>query len=637
VATQISRRDLPWVALIAVSFALALAVSWERWGNPLVDCGREMNQPLRLARGEALYSDVRHIYGPLSPHLNAALYKIYGPSLAALYADGVVTTIIILALVYWLARQLMGRVQSAAAALTVMCLCALKPSGNYVLPYSYSALHGCALGLVALALLVRAAQLSLDRERPGARFGLKVKAGGGYYLFGAGVIAGLTALAKTEMGLAALVTGVAAAGLIGYPRLKRSLTLGALFIAPAAAVIIAVYAAVIARVGWATLSEESFLFMRNLPAELIYFNKRISGFDAPLDSLIQMLGAALRVAALAAVVAAVSRFAARGRKKHAQAQQVAARDTAVSDAGRASYPQLWTILAALAALLLATPVVSRMQWDKGPYLAMPILLGALLITGLIEFQRRLSGGNKSAGTLVLLIVAAYALASLARVMLRVRSGGAYSSYLLPASVILFTYAWTKSLPCLLRGGRARRLARNIAIGLILFDVVVTAGLLGYRYRTKNTHAISTPRGTIITLPDMGVSFNEAIAFIERETAAGEPVAVMPEGTSLNFLTDRANPLREEITTPGFLDAAGEERAIRRLEETNTRVVMITNRATSEFGPAVFGRDYCTRLMGWIEENFDEVAIFGPEKDPGLQIGDRTFFIRAYLRKQRAAN
>ena len=50
---------------------LTLAASWQRWSDPIVDVGREMNQPLRLVAGERLYSDVRHIYGPLSPWLHA--------------------------------------------------------------------------------------------------------------------------------------------------------------------------------------------------------------------------------------------------------------------------------------------------------------------------------------------------------------------------------------------------------------------------------------------------------------------------------------------------------------------------------------------------------------------------------------
>jgi hypothetical protein len=178
----------------------------------------------------------------------------------------------------------------------------------------------------------------------------------------------------------------------------------------------------------------------------------------------------------------------------------------------------------------------------------------------------------------------------------------------------------------------RRLARNIAIGLILADVAATAALLGYRYRARNTYPLITERGTIIAVPDLGQAMEEAIDFINRETAPGEYVAVMPEGTSLNFFTGRPNPLREEITTPGFLDQEGEGRAIRRLTQSNTRLVLVTNRPTPEFGPPIFGRDYCERLMRWVEENFEAVAIFGPDHDPNLQIGDRTFFIRAYRKR-----
>jgi hypothetical protein len=107
---NLSRRDIPVVAATVAILAGGLAASWMRWGNPLVDCGREMNQPLRLLRGEMLYSQVRHIYGPLSPYLNAALFRVAGPSLGVLYAEGILCTIGILLVVYWLSRQLMARV-----------------------------------------------------------------------------------------------------------------------------------------------------------------------------------------------------------------------------------------------------------------------------------------------------------------------------------------------------------------------------------------------------------------------------------------------------------------------------------------------------------------------------------------------
>src|SRR6185295_9123023 len=332
---------LPWVAGIVVSFIVGLVFSWERWGNPLVDCGREMNQPLRLASGEMLYSGVRHIYGPLSPYVNALLYKIFGPSLGVLYANGIVTAMIILTMVYWLSRRLMGRSAATAAALSVMWLCAFKQAGNYVLPYSYSALHGCALGLVSLTLLIRFIDL---RESSNPRYAM---------LALSGAVAGLAMLAKTEMGLAALSAGVAGVALTCSPNVKRILVHGLAYVAPALVLVLGVYGYFVARIGWNTIAHESFLFFRNLPPELVYFNKRVSGFDQPLQSIVQMLGAAVRLASLGGVIATVSMLFARRHEPAATHIKIA--DLSVSDAGRASYGQIWLLLALSIAVFVVVP------------------------------------------------------------------------------------------------------------------------------------------------------------------------------------------------------------------------------------------------------------------------------------------
>jgi len=44
--------ELPWIALVAAVFALTLAASWHRWSDPIVDVGREMNQPRFLDTGD---------------------------------------------------------------------------------------------------------------------------------------------------------------------------------------------------------------------------------------------------------------------------------------------------------------------------------------------------------------------------------------------------------------------------------------------------------------------------------------------------------------------------------------------------------------------------------------------------------
>jgi hypothetical protein len=654
-------RDRAWVAILAASFAFFLLVSWQRWANPVVDVGREMNQPLRLASGETLYSDVRHIYGPLSPWLHAALFRIFGPSLTVLYVDGIISATLVLALVYWLGRQIMGPAAAGAATLSVMSLCVFKPAGNYILPYSYNSLHGAALGLITLAMLVAAMKNAHHPVDPGVepwRSSTDDRAGAGVpraaahrplpvtaprragvpprgrampFLL-AGIVAGLATLAKTEMGVAALAGGVTAAVLVPYPDVRRGAWLAVLFVASAASVTIVVYAIIAAGVGWSALASDSWLLLYNMPPELAHFNSQVSGLAHPLTSIGRMLIAAAKLGAVAAIVAAVSNIV-------AATPALRLRDAAVGAGGGqvtgGAVPRPWRVLAAVLALLILMSVTTGLDRDKGPYLAMPFLLVGFLLMLTVTLRREASGASAQTATLMTFTV--YALASLARMILHVRSGGAYASYLLPMSIVIFTYLWVGPFADRFRDARAARAARTIALALSVAAAVINAGVLAYRYQTRNTVAIATARGTMIAEPDIGQAFNEALAYIDRHTEPGDAVAVLPEGTSINFLSGRRNPLREEITTPGYLDAAAEARAIRQLQDAHTELILIANRPTAEFGHAAFGRDYCHRLMGWIETHYTPCAIFGPVKDPSLQIGAEPFFLRAYCPREDSAD
>jgi hypothetical protein len=607
-----ARADAIWIALLVAAFVFGLAASWQRWGNPLIDTGREMNQPVRLLAGETLYSDVRHIYGPLSPWLHAALYKTVGPSLSVLYADGILCAAAVLGLLFWIGRQIMSPAAAGAATLSVMWLCVFKPAGNYILPYSYNAVHGTLLGLVTLCLVVAALKAGGTRPRPRT---LWVR------FIVAGLTAGLTILAKTEMGLAACSAGLVGAVLAGFPGYARGLRHAAVFAAPAILLPAVVYAVIAADVGWNTLFIENWLALFNAPPELALFNSRISGFDHPARSVERMIIAAVKLVILGAAIGSVSTMVATRRTRSR-----ASSNTRLPASDVAAFWRPGRVLAGAALLFAALAATTGLDWDKGPYLAMPVVLVMLIILFGHRYRTARAIDTRDA---ILITCCVYALVSLARTILHVRSGGAYGAYLLPVSVVMFTYAWMHPFAERLRLPEARRLARLTVLTLLIGDAVITAGMLAYRYRTRQTTPIVTARGTIIASRDLGQAWNEAIAYIAAHTPDGSAVAVLPEGTSINFLADRRNPLREEITTPGFLDAAGEARAIRQLQENGTALILLTNRPTREFGPEAFGRDYCQRLMRWIEDRYVVCAMFGPVKDRRLQIGDPRFFIRAY--------
>src|SRR5262249_12145634 len=230
------------------------------------------------------------------------------------------------------------------------------------------------------------------------------------------------------------------------------------------------------------------------------------------------------------------------------------------------------------------------------------------------------------------LVSGCGLLCLARIILRVSTGGALSSFLLPLSVVLFVYMWLELFPMLERDEATRRQCRSVSAAVLVVAVVATAVTLSLRYQRKFSYPIVSERGTWLTSQDLGVAFSQGLAFIEKTTEPGEPIAVFPEGSALTFLSGRSNPLREEIFTPGFLDAKGEARAIEMLRSSKTPLIFVANRYTSEFGEAAFGKDYDRALMGWIETNYQVCGMFGIRQDPSLQVGAPEFFLRAYCRK-----
>ncbi|MGH9850479.1 MAG: hypothetical protein ACREBD_11630, partial [Blastocatellia bacterium] len=113
--SAIRHKQWPQSAIILL-FTVMLIASWQRWTQPLLDHGREMNLPARILAGERLYADAQFLYGPFAPHFNARLYGIFGVHLSVLKTSGAVCAILILLMIYWLARRLMDEWEAALTA-----------------------------------------------------------------------------------------------------------------------------------------------------------------------------------------------------------------------------------------------------------------------------------------------------------------------------------------------------------------------------------------------------------------------------------------------------------------------------------------------------------------------------------------
>lgn len=578
-------RRYPQIAA-ALAFVVLLALSWRRWTAPIADSGREMDLPRRLLEGEWLYRDVHYLYPPLAPYFNALLYRLFGVHLDVLHASGVFCSLALVWLSYRIARRVLAERDAAWATLAVIVLCVFKPNGNLIAPYAFAALYGVVFALGTLLLTLRYA----ERQRLAE-------------LLGAGVLIGLAAITKQEFALAGALT-VTAAVVFLHRRDWRKL-LGHLIVAglPALLLTVAVYAWLFRRIGWQTLVEDCHLFYTHLPASLVFYNAQRTGFDHPVLSLAQVLGAAaVGVAALSGVVL----LSARTRSFWLRAGLV--------------------LLGSFAGIALIKLIVGK-QWDGSPLRALPLLLVALLV---IAWRQR----ERDRETTALFVIAAYSLAILARVALRVPSGGAFGSFFLPTSLILFWYLFVRLLPRLverwLEDGATAHRAGRVGQGLLLFTIIVSAIVFGVRYRRNFTHEIVAPRGHLYAPKVTGKELQEALAFISAQTAPGEAIAVLPEGSDLAFLTGRRILFRHQILIPGLMNVADEQAAIAALPRI--RYVLIVNRPMREFGVEAFGRDFYSGLGQAIERQYEVLKVCGDTTLADPQIGAPQFFIKILHRR-----
>jgi hypothetical protein len=238
--------------------------------------------------------------------------------------------------------------------------------------------------------------------------------------------------------------------------------------------------------------------------------------------------------------------------------------------------------------------------------------------------------DRNAGA-ALFVISVYSLAILARVSLRVPSGGAFGGYFLPASLILFCYLFTVALPRLAghwaENEPAVKQVRVYGAAILIVTLTIMLIVFGIRFRRNYNIELIAQRGHLYLPRSSGPVIKQAIDYIETNTQPGEQIAVLPEGSDIVFLTGRTTALRHQIMIPGLMSDSDEQTAIALLDRKKVQYILIVNRPMREFGLEAFGRDFYTNLGGWIDAHYSTITVFGGSGNPDIQIGDRAFFVK----------
>lgn len=573
---------------MALAAGLAmLAWTWGTWPDVLQGFGGELAVAWRLSEGDALYRDVAHFTGPLSPYANSVLFRVFGASVRTLVLANLAVLAGIAFLLNRLLEKIAGAFAAAAALVVLFTLFAFAQfefigSANYVCPYSHEATHGVFLSLLAMAALDR----WLESRRP-------------ILAAAVGLLLGLVFLTSVEIFIA-LAAAVLLGLTLGFVADRREILRSLLVLAGSAAVPVAVSFFLLATAMDSKSALKGTLgawpyFREEWTPSLVFFQPRENG-----RLLLDWAGWWLAPLLPAALLALAWRR--RGLE------------------GGAKTPFVAGAVLAVVALL-----VVRLAPEAWTELTRPLpLFACLALVGTLVWVIRARDEAARRRAILASTFAIFALAMLAKMALHARIGMHGFVLAMPATMIVVAVlvGW---IPFLLDrlGGRGV-LLRGAAVGVL---GVAALAHLSIQQTFLEMKTVPVGEGGDAFLADFRGSYVNAAVDVVR-SKPGATLAVMPEGAMINYLARVRPPAKYVDYLPPVLERFGEGAIVADLQRAPPDLVAITHRSTAEFGVPWLGDDYGEELMDFVTEHYALGPLIGGEPlRPLTRFGIRLYALR----------
>ena len=575
-----------WVGLLTLAGLAAwfLAVSWRKWPDPLIDFGRELYLPWRLANGAVLYRDVDDFYGPLSQYLNAGLFRLFGPSLMVLVMTNLAVYAAILALTYRLFRRAWGAGAAWVATAIFIAVFSFSQSvgiGNYnfATPYAHEVTHGLLVCLLLVSLLPAWIEEATPRRS-----------------IVVGLLFGLSAVLKPEIMLAAgLVTATAFAVQRWQRRPLRLTSLGAWLLG--AALPTAAFAGYFAT--QATGASPLALACRawlNVATSTRFSGDPVQagflGFDQPWPHLLAHAGATLLALGLVAVVTVGVRLV----------------DRATTSGTR------WLVLGGWVAGLAALA-----WWGLAWNSAGRCLLGVALVYGVscvVALRRSAGTGANATLPVVQLLIAVLAVALMMRMLLngRIHQFGFYQAAL---AALLVPAVLIGELPAWLRVGRWGRIAAMAGCLALIAPGVVILAAQSRQMLSLKTLPVGEGNNRFLAFPSpvdpTGELVGQASAWL-RVAAAGRPqtLLVLPEGEMINYLAGMPSPVAPFFFYSAATRGGRGAEIVRQLERSPPDWIVLVSRDLREYGVQRYGEspEQGGQILDWAGDRYEVATTFG---------------------------
>lgn len=148
--------DCIFVSVLTILVLTLLFTTIGYYGDPIIDCGRELYLPTVMLKGKILFKDIFGMYNPFGYQINMLLFTIFGSSVTTLKVAGVFNTYLIVILLYGISRFFIKPVYAFSICMMLFFYFIFSAFSviNFVMPYSYSFVYALSFFLASVIFFI---------------------------------------------------------------------------------------------------------------------------------------------------------------------------------------------------------------------------------------------------------------------------------------------------------------------------------------------------------------------------------------------------------------------------------------------------------------------------------------------------
>lgn len=552
-------QNILYILLLSILFILFAVYIGHIYGNLYMDCGREAILPELILKGKILYKDIFGMYNPFSYQINALLYSIFGASLNTLYGAAYINALLFLVGIYFICKKFINGYYSFCIAFLLMCLYIFGCTGivSYLYPYAFAFPY-------AVSFFTYSVYCFLNYIENGQKKNLYISA----------LLMGLAFANKPEFLLCVIPA------LFILHSKKESLKNYIIYILLCLLPVIISYV---------------FLFIQGFSLNDLtnYINFNINFFNSHEQNIYTS----------SFVFSPISEFSLKIIFENLILFLTTVLGIAcyIAIAKKNTFLKLFVIFySPLVLYFLYNTLYQNFYVNYFSWITIALLAVIYFYT---------SDKTKNTEGTMFLFLAASALLSMIRInFLPIFKGSCAIYMLLPIITV-----WIFFIKTDIKYFQKIKYKLYISLSLIIIGAVNIAVVKNVEIPSME---LKTAKGTIVQRQSDIQMFHNIENWIKDNTTKDDSVLVLPEGTMMNFLTDRpTKPLYYHLI-PNHIAAIGEANIVKGLNADKPDYIVLTNLKYDMYGKGQLCIDYGQKICDFIKSNYTQKQEFNVPQSSG---------------------